>query len=818
MSPADGGPVGGRELRYDRPAAAWLDGLPLGDGRTGAMVLAGPRRVHLQLTDGTGWSGGVGSAARRGLVDPETAADAGELGRALVAVGRHVEAERVMAAVQGDYVQAFLPFADVRIDVDLPDAPAAAFRRRLVLRDATHRTTADDGALTHETFVSAPDGVLVHVLRSARPADVRVTLSTPLRETGRDVREDGAELRLDLPADVAPGHEPDEPGLTWDVPGVRPLAGALVAGWRHDGDPGEPDGAPAGPGGADGGHGGAGADDAGASDGAGDAVLLRGVRELVLVLATATTFDGLGREPRGTAADAAGAARARVRAALDLGADALRDRHLADRHALADRFALDLGGTVPDLPTDERVRRAAAHPDGPLAADADLLALLVDHGRYLLSSASRPGGLPVTLQGLWNDDLRPPWSSAYTLNINTQMAYWPALPAALPETAEPLLDLVTALADRGRDAARRLYGARGWVAHHNTDAWANPYPTAGDASWALWPMGGAWLVRQLDEHRRHGLADDAWLRRFWPVARGAAEALLDLLEPAADPAAGLVTWPSTSPENRFRTPDGPAALTTGTGMDRALVAELFDTVTAVARDLGVDDPVLPEIAAARPLVAGPRVAPDGAVAEWGPGAVAEDPHHRHVSHLVFAYPGDGVPDERLRAAVAATLDRRGDDSTGWSLAWKAALRARLGQGARVQDLLALALRPAWDAARGPHAGGLYRNLFAAHPPYQVDGNLGLVAAVTEALVQSHAGRLELLPALPPALRAGRVEGLLARPGLRVDLAWREGRPVTVALTPVAPGAAGEHEVAWGSDVRRVRVAAGRTALLRWAGP
>lgn len=792
------GPAGqGRELRYDRPAADWLDGLPLGDGRTGAMVLAGPRRVHLQLTDGAGWSGGVGSAARRGLVDPAVAAAARDEARALVAAGRHVDAERAIAALQGDYVQAFLPFADVTLDVETPGDPrAGAFRRRLVLRDATHHVAADGGALVHETFVSAPDGVLVHRLRSDRPVDVRVALGTPLRSAcGPALRDGGAELLLDLPADVAPGHEPDEPALTWDLPGVQPLAGAVVAGWRHDG--------------------------AAAADADGGTVV-RGVRDLLLVLATATTFDGPGRPPRGTAADAARAAADRVDAALRRGMDALRERHLADRHAVADRFALDLGGAPEaprdprdprDLPTDERVRRAAAHPDGPLAADPDLLALLVEHGRYLLSSASRPGGLPVTLQGLWNDDLRPPWSSAYTLNINTQMAYWPALPAALPETAEPLLDLVTALADRGRDAARRLYGARGWVAHHNTDAWANPYPTAGDASWALWPVGGAWLVRQLDEHRRFGLADEAWLRRLWPVAVGAAEALLDLLEPGPD--GSLVTWPSTSPENRFGTPDGPAALTTGTGMDRALVAEVFDIVTALARDLGADHPVLAEIAAARPRVAPPRIGPDGTVLEWGPGAVEEDPQHRHVSHLVFAYPGDEVPDDALRAAVSATLDRRGDDSTGWSLAWKAALRARLGQGAKVQDLLGLALRPAWDAARGPHAGGLYRNLFAAHPPYQVDGNLGLVAAVTEALVQSHAGRLDLLPALPPALASGRVSGLLARPGLRVDLTWRAGRPTSVGLAAVAPAAAGVHEVAFGAEVERVHVPSAGTARVTW---
>lgn len=775
----------GRELRYGRPSAGWLDGLPLGNGRTGAMVLAAADRLHLQLNDGTAWSGGVGSAARRGTLPAEEAARARAGAAALWDQGRIVDAERVLSALQQDYVQAYLPFADLVLRIDRPTVPV---ERRLRLRDGEHLVTA--GPLRHNTFLSAPDGVLVHRLTSDDPVDIDLTLTTPLGAPEMTVDADGAVLRMSLPADVAPGHEPEEPALTWRVDGVTPLTGAVALSWRHDGS-----------------H-------VTTSDG----VRLAGVRVLELRLATATTFDRIGGSPRGVAADRATAVLA---AASSATWTELRERHLTDHRGLMDRFGLSFGAPsqASGADTDRRVRDAQAHPDGPLAADPDLLALLTDYGRYLLIAASRPGGLPATLQGLWNDDLRPPWSSAYTLNINTEMNYWPAGPTGLAETAEPLLDLAEALAVHGADTARRLYGARGWVAHHNTDAWANTRPTAGDASWAQWPMGGVWLVRQLDELRRLGVVDDVWRARLWPLAVGAAQGALDLLTERPD--GTLASWPSTSPENRFDTPQGPAALTRGAGMDRALLHELAATVRGLATDLGRTHPVLAELDAALPRVPGPVIDDAGTVREWDRPRVEVEPEHRHVSHLVFAYPGAGPG--RSADAVAATLDRRGDDSTGWSVAWKAALWARLGDGERAGRVLGLALRAAWDdepgttgparpapVARGPHAGGVYRNLLAAHPPFQIDGNLGLTAAVTELLVSGVDGTIRLLPALPAALaEAGEVRGLIVHPGVTVALRWAAGVPREVELTALSERSAGSREVRWRHRLWHVELVAGR---------
>ena len=406
--------------------------------------------------------------------------------------------------------------------------------------------------------------------------------------------------------------------------------------------------------------------------------------------------------------------------------------------------------------------------------------MLFDYGRYLLISSSRPGGLPATLQGIWNDQMQPPWSSNYTTNINLQMNYWGVDVTNLPETAEPLFDLIEALSLSGRETATRLYGARGWTLHHNSDAWGFTAPAgagAGDPSWAFWPMAGPWLIRHLLEREAFG-GKPVLATRFWPVLRGAAEFALDWMVQLPD--GGWATSPSTSPENTYLSTDGRAAsLGTSSTMDLSLLRELFETVlsTAASRDQApgpADAEFLREVAerlAALPI--SPPIGVERGVREWADGAIAVDPHHRHLSLLYSLYPGSANFDDASRLAAEQTLEDRGDDSTGWSLCWKLALWARLGRSDKVSDLLRLSLRPA-GVSDGPFSGGLYPNLFAAHPPFQIDGNLGFVAALSEALLQSHAGEIELLPALPIELAEGHVTGLVARPGVLVDMNWSAG--------------------------------------------
>jgi alpha-L-fucosidase 2 len=784
------------DLYYTSPALNWLDGLPLGNGRLGAMVLAAQDQVRLQVNDSTAWSGSPASEHRCGAVSPEVAAAALARARAAIAEDRPVDAERDLEALQGRYSQAYLPFADVFIETP---KPGRLVERGLSLRSATHSSLQEAAgtSIRQETFISAPDQVLVHRLRSESPTEVILRLQTPLRQTHCASGSSELSLQLHLPADAAPGHEPDEPPVTWELPGITPVVGAAVLALTHDGQAG-----------------------AAGSDGGDATVVLTGVTELVLVLATSTTFTAPGHPPRGSAGDCAAEASNRAHAALDRGFDALWKDHVEAHRFLFDRVNLALepgpdAQTIPaNLPTNQRILTAAQQPGGAPAADPGLVSLLFDYGRYLLISSSRPGTLPATLQGIWNDELQPPWSSNYTLNINTEMNYWGAEAANLAECHEPLLDLVDALAERGRATARNLYGTRGWAVHHNSDAWAFTSPTSGHASWSQWAMAGVWLVCHLDERRRFGSAAPDELRRFWAMAVGAAEFACDWLFDDGGPT--LQTRPSTSPENCYLSGQGRAAVTTSTGMDRALLSWLFDTVIALADEVGeADHPIVRESAAARERIAPPAIS-SGAVLEWGPSHPETEPDHRHVSHLVFAYPGSTPLSGDLGTAIGTTLDRRGDDSTGWSLIWKLCLRARLREPERVADLLRLLFRPVATTAVD-HSGGLYPNLFAAHPPFQVDGNLGFIAAVTEMLLQSHAGEIRVLPALPTELATGSVSGLVARPGITVDIRWEQGAAVELSLTPRNAAAVRAHTVCIGGWTSSVELRSGYRTRLVAAG-
>ncbi|TGX55752.1 glycoside hydrolase family 95 protein [Sphingomonas gei] len=739
-------------LWYRQPAEKWTEALPVGNGRAGAMVFGGVARERLQLNEDTLWSGGPYNP-----VNPSAHAALPEV-RRLIFAGLYAEAQALADAklmARPLKQMAYQTAGDLLIEMpQLAQAEIRDYERELDL-DAALATTrfAANGTRFHREVVACPIRQIIAVrLSSDRSGAIscELGLSSPLQ---RRLVIEGDTIVLS--------------GRNGDMGGV---AGALrfeirVRVFTRGGTFAARDGK----------------------------IAVEGADEVTLLIAMATSFrhfDDTDADP--TAFTPARLDAAAVKNFAEIAADAA-----AEHRRLYRNVRLNLGrSAAADQPTDARIRTSET------ATDPALATLYFNYARYLLICASRPKSQPANLQGIWNESLDPPWGSKYTININTEMNYWPAEVTGLAECTTPLIEMIRELAETGARTAREMYGARGWVAHHNTDLWRATAPIDG-AQWGLWPTGGAWLCTHLWTRYEYG-RDTKWLATVYPLMRGAAEFFVDALQ--RDPSTGfLVTNPSLSPENRH--PHG-ASLCAGPAMDMQILRDLFDQTAAAADVLDTDAPFAAQLRTLRGQLAPDKIGALGQLQEWQEDwdAAAPERDHRHVSHLYGLYPSHQInlrDTPALAAAAKRSLELRGDESTGWATAWRINLWARLGEGEHSHRILKFLLGP----------GRTYPNMFDAHPPFQIDGNFGGAAAITEMLLQNRGNEILLLPALPEAWPAGSVRGLRARGACTVDLEWRAGRLRHAVLVSAVGG---EFRVRLGARSVSVMLRPGRPVRLTGA--